>query len=340
MTTNEPVAIVRAEPCRRSQILGTQVINQASAARLGIIDQVWVDVIARQVVALGVLGPPRPLEPGAMVLMDLNQARAVGPDAILVDSEEAFESYPPVEEGLVKVVGFEVVTEAGVRLGKVKDFIFEPGSGFLSDLVLSNLGIPLLPGQIDSTYLLASEEILEVGPRRLIAAEGAETQCVAETTSYFLKWFNIGKPAWEQREPIAALPPGRASIFEEDYEDRYDQSYDDYPDYEEDYEYEQAYDDYDAVYEPEPEPEPIRPRRPRSRRVVPTPPIPRPSAAPVPPVKEDPSPEEIWETEENPQSTPVTSESPVAAELNPVDSNSSAESGDAPVEDKDPDLQS
>ncbi len=275
-SAGESVAIVRRGSCRRSQILGTQVISQTNAARLGIIDQIWVDLTERQVIALGLLGSQRPVEPGTSLVIDLAQARAIGPDAILISEETLLDEYNPMAEGLLKVVGAEVVTETGVRLGKVKDFVFEIASGFVSELVLSNLGIPLLPGIVDSTYLLSSDDIIEVGPRRIITVEGAEARCISEVKS-LLERFNIIKPSWDQREPIAALPPGtgRSALEEEEFETYYEQDYED--------DYDEAYEEvYEDTYEPlEPEPEPIpapRPRPARSRRARPPPPPPPPAA--------------------------------------------------------------
>lgn len=271
-TANQSVAIVRRGSYRRSQILGTQVISQTYATRLGIVGQVWVDLTERQVVALGILGVRQPNEPGASVIIDLTQAKAIGPDAILIDEDTLLEEYNPQLEGLFKVVGSDVVTETGVRLGKVKDFIFEIGSGFVSELVLSNLGIPLLPGFIDSTYRLSTDEVIEVGSRRLITVEGSENRCLIEVKS-FLQRANIGKAPWDQeRQPIAALPPasGRSALEEDEFEGAYRQDYDAYEEtYEEDYD----------TFEPEPEPIP-RPRRSpsRPRRAVPPTPKVRPTA--------------------------------------------------------------
>ncbi|MFS8851965.1 PRC-barrel domain-containing protein, partial [Synechococcus sp. R5-16] len=101
MTTGKgSVALVRSEVRRRSQVLGTQVISQGNAARLGVVSEVWADLEAKQVLVLGVLekalaGSPR--------LMELRQVTALGQDAVLVPSEEVFDNLDLA--GLSRVVG-------------------------------------------------------------------------------------------------------------------------------------------------------------------------------------------------------------------------------------------
>ncbi|MFS8867038.1 PRC-barrel domain-containing protein [Synechococcus sp. OH30] len=218
MTTGKgSVALVRPEVCRRSQVLGTQVISQANAARLGVVSEVWADLEARQVLVLGVLekafaGSPR--------LLELRQVTALGQDAILVPSDEVFDNLDL--EGLSQVVGSEVVTEEGIRLGKVKDFEFNSVSGLITGLILSNLGLTFLPGFILSTYLLPAEEIIAVGSERLIVADGAESR-LTQLSKGILETLGLGKPPWLAAAASApALPRSAADAeAEKQYEDEY-----------------------------------------------------------------------------------------------------------------------
>ena len=247
MTTGkESVALVRSEVRRRSQVLGTQVISQVNAARLGVVSEVWADLEARQVMVLGVLekafaGSPRFLE--------LRQVTALGQDAILVPSDEVFEDLDL--EGLSRVVGSEVVTEEGIRLGKVKDFQFNSVSGLITGLILSNLGLTFLPGFILSTYLLPADEIVSVGGDRLIVADGAETR-LTQLAKGILETLGLGKPPWLAETDLApALPRAvEGSAVEENYEEEYDE------------EYEGEEEDVYAEEEPEPQAEAVSPRRP------------------------------------------------------------------------------
>ncbi|MFS8854372.1 PRC-barrel domain-containing protein [Synechococcus sp. H55.5] len=273
MTTGKgSVALVRSEVRRRSQVLGTQVISQVNAARLGVVSEVWADLEAKQVLVLGVLekafaGSPR--------LLELRQVTALGQDAILVPNDEVFDDLDL--EGLSRVVGSEVVTEEGIRLGKVKDFQFNSVSGLITGLILSNLGLTFLPGFILSTYLLPADEIVSVGGERLIVADGAETR-LTQLAKGILETLGLGKPPWESGvSPAPALPSAvEGSAVEEDYEEEYEEEYE-----------EGAEEDPYAEAEPEPQSEATPPRRPEP-----------------PPVSEQPEWEQEYAKEEAPPSPP------------------------------------
>ncbi|MFS8864545.1 PRC-barrel domain-containing protein [Synechococcus sp. H55.9] len=263
---------MRSEVRRRSQVLGTQVISQVNAARLGVVSEVWADLEAKQVLVLGVLekafaGSPR--------LLDLRQVTALGQDAILVPNDEVFDDLDL--EGLSRVVGSEVVTEEGIRLGKVKDFQFNSVSGLITGLILSNLGLTFLPGFILSTYLLPADEIVSVGGERLIVADGAETR-LTQLAKGILETLGLGKPPWESGvSPAPALPSAvEGSAVEEDYEEEYEEEYE-----------EGAEEDPYAEAEPEPQSEATPPRRPEP-----------------PPVSEQPEWEQEYAKEEAPPSPP------------------------------------
>ncbi|MFT0789091.1 PRC-barrel domain-containing protein [Synechococcus sp. H55.10] len=263
---------MRSEVRRRSQVLGTQVISQVNAARLGVVSEVWADLEAKQVLVLGVLekafaGSPR--------LLELRQVTALGQDAILVPNDEVFDDLDL--EGLSRVVGSEVVTEEGIRLGKVKDFQFNSVSGLITGLILSNLGLTFLPGFILSTYLLPADEIVSVGGERLIVADGAETR-LTQLAKGILETLGLGKPPWESGvSPAPALPSAvEGYAVEEDYEEEYEEEYE-----------EGAEEDPYAEAEPEPQSEATPPRRPEP-----------------PPVSEQPEWEQEYAKEEAPPSPP------------------------------------
>ncbi|MFS8822137.1 PRC-barrel domain-containing protein [Synechococcus sp. W60.2] len=285
MTTEKgSVALARPEVRRRSQVLGTQVISQANGAWLGVVSEVWADLEARQVLVLGVLerafaGSPR--------LLELQQVTALGQDAILVPSDEVFEDLEL--EGLSRVVGSEVITEEGIRLGKVKDFEFNSVSGLITGLILSNLGLTFLPGFILSTYLLSADEIVSIGGDRLIVADGAETR-LAQLTKGILETLGLGKPSWLVDTGSAPALPRAVDepAVEENYEEVYDEEYEG-----EEEEYPEA--------EPEPQAEAAPPRRPEPA-----------------PAAEQPEWEQEYVKAETPPSEPAPDSAP-AAPSSPLD---------------------
>jgi sporulation protein YlmC with PRC-barrel domain len=178
---------------RRSDLLNTQVITRDNAKRLGIVNQIWVDIDQREVVALGlrdslisISGLPR-----YMYLSSINQ---IG-DAILVDNEDVIEDIEI--EAFSNLINWEVITETGEVLGRVRGFKFDAISGKLHSIIIASLGVPQIPDQFLSTYEISIEEIVSTGPSRLIVFEGAEER-TTQLTVGVLERLGIGKAPWER----------------------------------------------------------------------------------------------------------------------------------------------
>ncbi len=178
---------------RRSDILNSQVITRDNGKRLGIISQVWVDVDQREVVALtlrdsliSVSGIPR-----YMYLSTINQ---IG-DVILVDNEDALEDIDV--EAFSNLINWEVITETGEILGRVRGFKFNGETGKISSIVIASLGLPQIPEQFLSSYELSVDEIASTGANRLIVFEGAEER-LNQLTVGLLERLGIGRAPWER----------------------------------------------------------------------------------------------------------------------------------------------
>ncbi|BCL36324.1 PRC-barrel domain-containing protein [Nostoc sp. MS1] len=178
---------------RRSDILNTQVITRDNGKRLGIVSQIWVDIDQREVVALGlrdslisISGLPR--------YMYLSSIHQYG-DVILVDNEDVIEDIEV--EALSNLMNWEVITETGEVLGRVRGFRFEAETGKLTNIVIASLGLPQIPDQFLSTYEISIEEVVSTGPNRLIVFEGAEER-VNQLTVGVLERLGIGKAPWER----------------------------------------------------------------------------------------------------------------------------------------------
>ncbi|MBE9057860.1 PRC-barrel domain-containing protein [Sphaerospermopsis sp. LEGE 08334] len=178
---------------RRSDILNTQVITRDNGKRLGIVSQLWVDIDQREVVALGlrdslisISGLPR-----QMYLSSINQ---IG-DVILVDNEDVIEDVDV--EALSNLMNWEVITETGEVLGRVRGFKFNGESGKIYSIVIASLGVPQIPDQFLSTYEISIDEVVSTGPSRLIVFEGAEER-VNQLTVGVLERLGIGRAPWER----------------------------------------------------------------------------------------------------------------------------------------------
>jgi len=186
-----------AEPTRlRSEYLNTQVIAGNSGRRLGIVRELFVDVDRREVIVLGlrdnllsVAGTGVP--PRYMYLSEIRKSS----DVALVENEDAIEDLDV--DGLSRLIGSEVITEAGEVLGRVRDFQFCVADGKVSSLIIASLGLPQIPDRVISTYELPVEEIVSSGPDRIIVFEGAEER-LSQLTVGVLERVGIGKPPWER----------------------------------------------------------------------------------------------------------------------------------------------
>lgn len=187
---------------KRSDILNTKVITDDNAKQLGLVSQLWVDIDRREVVALSLrdnliafAGLPR--------YMYLNTIRKIG-DVILVDNEDVIEDIDV--DIYSNLINYEVITETGELLGRVRGFTFNGESGQLYSLIIASLGIPQIPDQVLSTYELPIEEIVSSGANRLIVFEGAEER-VTQLSVGLLERLGIGKAPWERDEEDAYYTP-------------------------------------------------------------------------------------------------------------------------------------
>lgn len=185
---------ISAQLLQRADLIGTQVITRDTGRKLGVINQVWVDIDQRQVVALGVRNT---LFTGEQRYILLDSIRQIG-DVILVEHDddvtEALNTY-----NYSTLIDSEIVTETGEVLGKVRGFKFDPETGDITDLILASIGLPWIPAQLISTYELPIEEIVSTGPDRIIVFEGAETR-LRQLTVGLLERVGLGAPPWESDE--------------------------------------------------------------------------------------------------------------------------------------------
>lgn len=182
-----------SEQVRRSDILNTQVVTSDNGKRLGIVNQIWIDVEQREVVALGlkdsiiaVSSIPR--------YMYLDRISKIG-DVILVDNEDVIEDIDV--EMLSNLINWEVITETGEVLGRVRGFTFHRENGKLLSIVIASLGLPQIPDRFISTYEISIDEVVSTGPNRLIVFEGAEER-VNQLSVGLLESLGIGRAPWER----------------------------------------------------------------------------------------------------------------------------------------------
>ncbi len=178
---------------QRSDLIGTQVITRNTGKKLGVVNQLWVDMDQREVVVLGLRST---LVTGDQRYMSLGSVRQIG-DVILVDDESAIDQVDILNDSTL--INHEVMTETGELIGKVRGFKFDTVTGEMKSLVIASIGLPLIPAQVISTYELSVEEVVSVGPERLVVFEGAEDR-LNQLTVGLLERLGLGIPPWEDEE--------------------------------------------------------------------------------------------------------------------------------------------
>jgi sporulation protein YlmC with PRC-barrel domain len=178
---------------QRSDLIGTQVITRNTGKKLGVVNQLWVDIDQREVVALGLRST---LITGEQRYMYLENIRQIG-DVILVDDETAVETVSDLPHSTL--IGHEVITETGEKLGKVRGFKFDTVNGEVTTLVIASFGMPLIPAQLISTYEMPVTEIVSTGADRIIVFEGAEER-VNQITVGMLERLGLGAAPWQNDE--------------------------------------------------------------------------------------------------------------------------------------------
>ena len=120
---------------RLSEVDGERVISRDSAEQVGTLRHVVIDVTARRIVALHVDGRKRKSQ-----LVDWSAITGFGPDAIVVESEDALR--PPAEgqelevaSGKLDLDGRLALSEGGDALGAVTDIEFDEASGAIERIV-------------------------------------------------------------------------------------------------------------------------------------------------------------------------------------------------------------
>lgn len=178
---------------QRSDLIGTQVITRNTGKKLGVVNQLWVDIDRREVAALGLRST---LITGEQRYMFLENIRQIG-DVILVDDETAIESVTDLPYSTL--ISHEVITETGEKLGKVRGFKFDTVSGEVTALVIASMGMPLIPSQLISTYEMPVTEMVSTGAERIIVFEGAEER-MNQLTVGVLERLGLGAAPWEDDE--------------------------------------------------------------------------------------------------------------------------------------------
>jgi uncharacterized protein YrrD len=152
-------------------IRGLKVISIADGTQVGTIDQVYLDLAAKQVVGFSITQGRGPFG-GALDNAPTVAASAVhslGPDALTLDDVAAAHAawvdgaYGSIET-LHDVVGRKVVTEGGTDVGQVTAVEFDEQTFAITEVEVS-------PGLFQTKTHIPLDQLVRFGPDVLVVAE-------------------------------------------------------------------------------------------------------------------------------------------------------------------------
>lgn len=149
-----------------SELVGRLVLNRDTTEELGHLDRLWIDPKTYQLLGVtcksGFLGRHQHA-------LTWSQVEVIGPDSVLVRLPGGVEPAKP-EMVIDDVVGHEIWTDAGQRVGTVRDYRFDQETGDVVDFLFVSDG---WQGLVDGVYRLRTQDVVSLGTKRLIATDAA-----------------------------------------------------------------------------------------------------------------------------------------------------------------------
>lgn len=158
-----------------SDLKDTPVVSVADAARLGFVDDAYLDAAGRQVLGFAVRRGGLVTHRSAMRYSDV---QAIGEDAVTVRDAAVLNDpgrFSQLDTGVTaeKVRGLEVVTEGGSKVGSVGDLAFDDNVSSVTSLILSENLLDRLRGQ---EHTIPATAIQSVSDQLLVVDNGVATE--------------------------------------------------------------------------------------------------------------------------------------------------------------------
>ena len=157
---------------KRSDFLNRRVIDRKTVEEVGHVDQLWVDPQSHQAIGFicksGFLGKNKRW-------FAWSQVETVGENILVNAHPEVPEPQQP--ESAISMIGSEVLTDGGNKVGSVIDYLFDVNTGNVVNYLFKSSG---WRGVLNGIYLLGPTLISSMGSKVLIVAEAA----IAEPQQY------------------------------------------------------------------------------------------------------------------------------------------------------------
>ncbi|HYW18258.1 MAG TPA: PRC-barrel domain-containing protein [Nodularia sp. (in: cyanobacteria)] len=150
---------------KHSDLLKRLVLDRETVAEVGRVSQLLLDSQAQRILGFtcksGWLG-------NQQQTFAWREIEAIGADSVLVRHRD--DHTDPITESVNPVLGSEVWTNSGNKVGKIIDLLFDKETGYVVNYMFSVNG---WQGLVEGTYLLAPIMISSVGDKRVIVLEKA-----------------------------------------------------------------------------------------------------------------------------------------------------------------------
>lgn len=140
------------------------VLDRSTAEEVGRVNELWLSVREHQVVGFtcksGILGSKKRSFAWAEI-------ESIGADSMMVNLN-ADANDPAKPEPPSTLIGHEIWTDAGNKVGKVADYLFVPETGAVVNYLFVSSG---WGGRLDGVYILPISAIASIGSKRVIVGD-------------------------------------------------------------------------------------------------------------------------------------------------------------------------
>lgn len=155
------------EIVKQSELLNQLVIDRNTMHELGCVDVVWMHPPVHRVLGFicksGLLGTKK-------TAFNLAQIKTLGANSILVNAKPVETDSEKVRQ-LESLLGSEVWNDAGDKLGRIIDCLFNIKTGAITQYLFVSSGWSGITGDI---YLLPPSQILSFGSKRVLVSESTQ----------------------------------------------------------------------------------------------------------------------------------------------------------------------
>lgn len=154
------------EVVRQSDLLNQLVLDRNTMEELGHVDVLWMHPPVHRVLGFicksGFLGTKK-------TAFNLAQITTLGANSILVNAK-AVETDAEKVRQLQSPINCEVWSDAGNKIGKITDYLFNSKTGAITQYLFVSSGWGGIAGDV---YLLPPSKILSIGSKRVLVSEAA-----------------------------------------------------------------------------------------------------------------------------------------------------------------------